>query len=82
MTTTMTDTQQALFDYLTDYVTDEKTANLIIKGGEQGYYYGNGGYVQLDREADKEAISEAIANDDYVVDDIGLEYVYLIGNLQ
>lgn len=40
-----TSEQKQLFGYLTDYVTDNATAGIIVNGGELGYTYGRGGYI-------------------------------------
>ena len=77
----MTESEKALYEYLVDYVTDDETAKIIIKGGEQGYYYGNGGYVEIDRN-DKEMMDKIINDEDaYLIDDAGLDNAYLIGSM-
>lgn len=77
----MTESEQALYNYLVEYVTDEETAKQIIDGGEQGYYYGNGGYVEVDRN-DRKRVNELINDEDaYLIDDAGLDKAYLIGTI-
>lgn len=76
----MTETEKALYNYLVNYVTDETTAKLIIKGGENGYYYGRGGYVSIDRN-DNERMSELTEDDEpFLIDDASLNDAYLIGS--
>lgn len=76
----MTKTEKALYNYLVDYITDEATAEIIIKGGERGYYYGRGGYVAIDTN-DNERMSELSEDDEaFLIDDAGLNGVYLIGS--
>ena len=70
-------------EFLIDYVTDEETADLIIKGGEQGFYYGNGGYLVFNSDnAEELSTFNEYAEDDYmVIDDESLTYKYVIGSL-
>ena len=70
-------------EFLIDYVTDEETADLIIKGGEQGFYYGVGGYLVFDPDNTEELSTfNEYAEDDYmVIDDESLTYKYVIGSL-
>lgn len=70
-------------EFLIDYVTDEETADLIIKGGEQGFYYGVGGYLVFDSDNADElsAFNEYVEDDYMVIDDESLTYKYVIGSL-
>ena len=68
--------QKQLFEYLTDYVTDNATAGIIVNGGENGYYYGRGGYVSINRD-DVELMEQG----GLLIDDAGLNGTYLAGNL-
>lgn len=45
-----TSEQKELFGYLTQYVTDNATAGIIVNGGELGYSYGRGGYISYTDE--------------------------------
>lgn len=40
--------QKQLFECLTDYVTDNASAGIIVNGGELGFLYGRGGYMIID----------------------------------
>lgn len=71
-------------EFLIDYVTDEETADLIIKGGEQGFYYGVGGYLVFDPDNAEElsAFNEYVEDDYMVIDDESLTYKYVVGSLE
>jgi len=77
----MNKSEQALYNYLVEYVTDDETAKLFVDGGEGGYYYGGGGYVSVDRD-DKELMNELMNDDNrFLIDDVSLDDAYLIGSL-
>ena len=70
-----------LQDFLATYITDEDTADLIIKGGEQGFYYGGAGFLTYDPDdtQDMMAFNEAVESEDYfTIDDTALHYKYVI----
>lgn len=70
--------QKQLFEYLTDYVTDNATAGIIVNGGENGYYYGRGGYVSINK--DDGELMELINDGGLLIDDAGLDGTYLVGS--
>lgn len=72
-------------EFLIRYITDEETADLIIKGGEQGFYYGGAGFLTYDPDdtEDMKAFNEAVEDEDYLtIDDTALYYKYVIGSLK
>lgn len=72
----MSKEQEALYEFLVEYVTDEETAKIIIDGGEQGFYYGIGGYTTIDANE-----VDSYVNEGYnVIDDASLTNTYLIGS--
>ena len=74
-----------LQDFLAAYVTDEDTADFIIKGGEQGFHYGGAGFLTYDPDdmEDMKAFDEAVEDDHYMtIDDAALHYKYVIGSLK
>lgn len=74
-----------LQDFLATYITDEDTAYWIIKGGEQGFYYGGAGFLTYDPDdaEDMKEFSEAVEDGNYTtIDDAGLHYKYVIGSLK
>lgn len=74
-----------LQDFLATYITDEDTADLIIKGGEQGFYYGGAGFLTYDPDdtEDMTAFNEAVEDGYYLtIDDTALHYKYVIGSLK
>lgn len=73
--TKWTSEQKQLFEYLTDYVTDNATAGIIVNGGELGFLYGRGGYMVV---TDKEFYKEQCEAGGYSVDLDGT--TYLIGS--
>lgn len=74
-----------LQDFLATYITDEDTACHIVKGGEQGFYYGGAGFLTYDPDdtEDMMAFNEAVEDGNYLtIDDAGLQYKYVIGSLK
>lgn len=67
-------------EFLTDYVTDVETADIIIKGGEKGFYYGVGGYLAFNpADADELSAFNEYVDDGYMtIDDASLQYKYVI----
>lgn len=75
--TKWTSEQKQLFEYLTDYVTDNATAGIIVNGGELGFLYGRGGYMVIDEHM-QEYYNEQLENGGYGVELDGV--TYLIGS--
>ena len=73
-----------LQDFLATYITDEDAAHWIIKGGEQGFYYGGVGFLTYDPDdtEDMKAFNEAVETGYLTIDDAGLHYKYVIGSLK
>lgn len=70
-------------EFLTDYVTDAETADMIIKGGEQGFFYGGAGYLAFNpADADELSAFNEYVDDGYMtIDDASLQHKYVIGSL-
>ncbi len=77
--------EKQLFNFLTDYCTDEATAQVIISGGSLGYNYGIGGYEEVDRDmydSDEDYREDIESQDSNLIDDAGLpgSGMFLIGS--
>ena len=67
--------EKQLFNFLTDYCTDEATAQVIISGGSLGYNYGIGGYEEVDRDmydSDEDYREDIESQESNLIDDAGL----------